>query len=573
VVPVEFGADALGGAINIVTAQRNASHLDASYSFGSFNTHRSNINFRHRASNGFTLSVSAYQNYSDNSYRVKTRLLDLETNSFSTEEYWFRRFHDNYHNETVTAKVGVTGKSWADRLLVGATYSREKADIQNANLMKIVYGGRLRRAQSIIPTLNYEKRFAKNLRVSVVSTFNNVKNNNIDTLARQYNWNGDYREKGSKGEGQYSMAEYINRNANLTANLSYRWRERHSLTLNNRYDHFTRRATDDAANSETATAATFMRRTNTKNILGASYLYNIERRLALSAFGKFYNVGVRGPINVSTTTTATYEEQFRAYRTWGYGLAATVFALRDLQMKASFERACRLPTENELFGDESLETGDASLKPETSRNINLNISYDAVIQREHTIIAEAGFIYRDTRDYIRRRIEQRYGGAFSVNHGKVRNIGVDGELRYFYKRRLSVGGNFTYQNIRNMERYDVYGRELIYYRDRMPNVPYMLGNADANYVFERFLWKRSRLSLGYNLRYVHSFFRDWESEGGDIIIPAQLSHDLNMVCSLQDGRYNISLEINNITDEMLFDNYSLQKPGRNFAVKIRYVLR
>jgi outer membrane cobalamin receptor len=573
VVPVEFGADALGGAINIVSAERRTSNLDASYSFGSFNTHRSNINFRHRANSGFTLIASAYQNYSDNSYRVKTRLLDLTTNSFSTDDRWFRRFHDNYHNETVTAKAGVTGKPWADRLLVGAVYSREKADIQNANLMKIVYGGRERRAQSIIPSMNYEKRFAKNLRLTLLASYNNVKNNNTDTLARQYNWAGAYRDKATRGEGQYSMAEYVNRTANLTANLSYRWRRRHSLTVNNRFDRFTRRATDAAANSETATAATFMRRVNTKNVLGISYLYNIEKCVAVSAFGKYYDVGVRGPVNVSTTTTAAYEEQMRRYQTSGYGIAATVFAARGLQIKTSFERACRLPSETELFGDESLETGDAGLKPETSRNLNLNISYSATFQTFHTLNLDAGIIYRDTRDYIRRRIEQRYGGAFSVNHGQVRNLGIDGEIRYFYRKTFSAGGNFTLQNIRNLERYDIYGRELIYYLDRMPNVPYLLGNADAAYVFHRLPVKHARLSVGYNLRYVHSFFRDWESEGGDIVIPSQLSHDLHLVCSLKDGRYNISFEINNLTDELLYDNYSLQKPGRRFMVMVRYFLQ
>ncbi|MEX2594195.1 MAG: TonB-dependent receptor plug domain-containing protein [Anditalea sp.] len=39
VVPVWLGTDALGGAVNIITNQKN-NFLDASYSFGSFNTHQ-----------------------------------------------------------------------------------------------------------------------------------------------------------------------------------------------------------------------------------------------------------------------------------------------------------------------------------------------------------------------------------------------------------------------------------------------------------------------------------------------------------------------------------------------------
>lgn len=46
VVPVGFGSDAIGGVINIVTPRRQRSwFVDASYSYGSFNTHKSYLNF------------------------------------------------------------------------------------------------------------------------------------------------------------------------------------------------------------------------------------------------------------------------------------------------------------------------------------------------------------------------------------------------------------------------------------------------------------------------------------------------------------------------------------------------
>ena len=48
------------------------------------------------------------------------------------------------------------------------------------------------------------------------------------------------------------------------------------------------------------------------------------------------------------------------------------------------------------------------------------------------------------------------------------------------------------------------------------------------------------------------------------------SHDANLTYSIYGGRYNISIEANNFTNSLLYDNYSLQKPGRNFAIKFRY---
>ena len=43
VIPITLGADALGGAINIITPSYEEDFLDASYSYGSFDTHKIGI--------------------------------------------------------------------------------------------------------------------------------------------------------------------------------------------------------------------------------------------------------------------------------------------------------------------------------------------------------------------------------------------------------------------------------------------------------------------------------------------------------------------------------------------------
>ena len=53
VVPVWLGSDALGGAINIVTDNSTGSYVDASYSYGSFNTHISAVNAGYTSKSGF----------------------------------------------------------------------------------------------------------------------------------------------------------------------------------------------------------------------------------------------------------------------------------------------------------------------------------------------------------------------------------------------------------------------------------------------------------------------------------------------------------------------------------------
>lgn len=181
-----------------------------------------------------------------------------------------------------------------------------------------------------------------------------------------------------------------------------------------------------------------------------------------------------------------------------------------------------------------------------------------------------GLNYRMVRDYIMRTIGSK-GVAVSTNHGKVLGQGMDVGLHYYYKDVVSVGGNFSMQNTRNKERLNSIGAESVTYGDRMPNLPYTFGGADASYSFKNVFGEDNRLTIGWNLRYVHKFFRSWASEGAKLYVPNQLCQDANLVYAIHGGRYNVALEANNFTNALLYDNYSLQKPGRNFNVKFRYV--
>ena len=55
-------------------------------------------------------------------------------------------------------------------------------------------------------------------------------------------------------------------------------------------------------------------------------------------------------------------------------------------------------------------------------------------------------------------------------------------------------------------------------------------------------------------------------------LPRQLSHDLELEYSLEDGRYNASLTLSNLTDAALYDNFRIQRPGRAVYVKVRYFI-
>ena len=84
---------------------------------------------------------------------------------------------------------------------------------------------------------------------------------------------------------------------------------------------------------------------------------------------------------------------------------------QGLQVKLSYEKAYRLPTTDELFGDEDLEAGKTDLKPENSHNVNLNLGYSRHFG-EHYVNAEGTLIFRDTKDYIQRGLSTVSGMSY-----------------------------------------------------------------------------------------------------------------------------------------------------------------
>lgn len=575
VVPVGFGADAIGGVINIVTPKRQRRwFLDASYSYGSFNTHKSYVNFGQTLRNGFKYEINAFQNYSDNDYWVDSPVENFETGAINRKKSeHVRRFNDTYHNEAIIAKVGFVNKSWADRLLVGFNYSHMYKEIQTGVRQEIVYGQKHRHGHSLIPSLEYGKRnlFTKGLDVSLNANYNRNITTNVDTSAVKYNWRGETATLNSPGEQSYQLSKAINNNYSAAFTANYRLGEKHVFTINDVFNAFNRYNEDILT---TPPSKDEFSKVTSKNIVGVSYRYMPNTKFNFTVFGKQYHQYVSGPMATSSAQDV-YRITSRSIDYLGYGAAGTWFMPLGFQMKASYEKAYRLPTIEEMFGDEDLEIGDISLRPEASHNINLNISYNATLG-SHTVYAEAGFIYRDTRDYIQRNILALSGGksaATYVNYGKVDTKGISASVRYSYSKWISLGGNFTLMNVRdNMPTAQGSTAENLSYKERMPNLPYMFADSDINLYWRGLGRKSNVLTVTYDNQYTHSFCyytANIGSNNDDYIVPDQFAHNLTVSYGIGNGRYNLSLECRNFTNARLYDNFSLQKAGRAFYGKVR----
>lgn len=581
VVPVGFGTDALGGVINIVTnKQRRAWHLDASYSYGSFNTHKSYANFGQTFRNGLMYEVSAFQNFSDNDYYINNYIVEFGPDGTASSDpndvRRVKRFNDQFHNEALIGKVGFVDKPWADRLVLGFTYSNYYKEIQTGVYQYIVFGQKHRRGHSFVPSLEYTKRnlFTEGLDLVLTANYNHNLTQNVDTASYRYNWLGERQHLTSPGEQSYQNSESTNKNWNASLTANYRIGQAHTFTLNHVLSTFERSTISFLGGASKITDYDIPKVTR-KNITGLSYRLMPSEKWNLSVFGKYYRQYNRGPVSQSADGVGSYLEMSKRVSSLGYGAAGTWFVLEGLQAKLSYEKAYRLPTTDELFGDEDLEAGQMTLRPENSDNLNFNLSYGRHFGH-HGVYVEGSLIYRNTKDYIKRTLSTVGGTSFGMyeNHGKVLTKGFNLSARYTYDRWFSVGGTFNNLNARDAERYLAGNtqQQSMTYKQRMPNQPYTYANFDASFYWHD-LWRKGNvLTVTYEGFYQHEFPLYWEKLGDPTTksrVPDQLSHNLTVGYSLKNGRYNLSFECRNLTNEKLYDNFSLQKAGRAFYGKFR----
>ena len=327
VVPIEFGTDALGGVINIVTRkQPQRSFLDASYSYGSFHTQKSSVDFGRTWKNGLTFEVNAVQNYSKNDYKIDTYVTKfLEDGGEVTQTKNIervKRFHDTYHNEAVIAKVGLVHQKYADRLMLGLTYSQLYQEIQTGVRQEVVFGDKHRRGHSWMPSLEYAKRDlgVKGLDVTLTANYNRNLTQNVDTASYKYNWYGEKKYTGTLGEQSRQDSELKNQNWNATFKAHYRLSPVHRFSFSQVYGSFERSSRSNVNGNPALSDFTIPKKTS-KSISGLSYRYMPSEKGNLSVFGKYYRQNSEGPVSQNSDGVGNYVSLSKSVSSLGYGLA------------------------------------------------------------------------------------------------------------------------------------------------------------------------------------------------------------------------------------------------------------
>lgn len=573
VVPAHLSSDALGGAVNIVTTRKASDYLDLSVGSGSFHTY--NVDFNARYSIPKTklwVRPTISWNYSKNDYKMK----NVEIWDEAQEKYILtdlNRFHDDYRSLFTQLEVGLSDIRWADRLILTASYSNIRKDIQTGAMQNKVYGMAERKSHSSNIGITYSKRWgAFDTRLLLAHTWDYSAT--VDTAMRKYSWDGSWLPSSSNeitGRGQ-SYREYRRPLTVLSAGVDYNITDAHNLAFNYLLNRRGNKRSDrsditfDPSNDYV-----------TKQILSLTYTQRLlNSRLENTAFGKAYingldirqtdNSAVSGSDLIDRTASNTY---------WGGGVGSRFTIFDQLSVKASYEHSVRLPLSREFLGNGVTIVPNLTLDPETSNNYNLGFYGIWQPTADHRISYEAGGFIRHVQNYIRARVSERDGLMQYFNEPAIDIKGVEFDIAYTWRNALRLSFNATYSDARDLKKYKTDGNPSATYKNKVPNRPWMFANAEASYAWSNLATSDDRLRVSYAWQWIHWYYLNWESYGATSTkarIPTQNISDIILTYSFRDSRYNFSLECSNIFDATVYDNYMLQKPGRAFYAKFRLFL-
>lgn len=575
VVPTWLSSDALGGAVNIVTNRKKTNYLDASYGFGSFHTHKADLNAQYVLKNGLTIRPTLGVNYSKNDYMMR----GVEVWDEGLREYVAadrRRFHDDYLSLIGQLEVGFTDKWWTDEFFVSASYNKVNKEIQTGQIQTKVIGEAERRSEAWSIGANYLKRdfLLKDLSASLSLSHTWDHSQAVDTAYRKYNWDGEYI-KSSRNEitGRARTLRHFKRPLTIgRANLKYRFSDEHLLDLsyalnrtgNNRWDDVDK--TFEAANDVLA-----------KHIIGLTYNQSLfSGKLNNTLFLKDYVNHLN--INQTDIPSVTGSREVQGSSTsnnFGGGIGIRYQIFEPLAVKASYEHSVRLPLARELLGNGTTIYANTKLEPEKSDNYNIGI-FGTLKNNDHTLSYEVNGFLRYVDNYIQPQVSEKEGMMQYVNVPAVHIKGIEGELRYDWQQRLQVMGNVTWQDARDRQEFKTDGKPSVTYNNHVPNRPWFYASAEAHYQFRQLFQKTDRLQLGIDYQWVHWFFLSWEGYGAldtKARIPEKNIVGANITYSWQNGRYNVSLDCQNLFDATVYDNYKLQKPGRTLFAKFRVLIQ
>lgn len=568
VVPIRFGADALGGAVNLVSDQAYHPHAGASYQVGSFGTHRLTADgrWRHEPS-GFALGAIAFVDTTENNYDVAVEIPD---DRGRPQPATVPRFHDAYRAWGGMIEAGLVNRPWARRLLLRAFYSSYDKELQNNLVMTVPYGEVTYGETVAGVTARYEADVLDDVKLELLGSYARAAVDYSDQSRYVYDWNGrrirDRRVAGEIDDRPRDQTVWTHQVFGRVL-VEYELAPEHTLRASLTPAFATRTGDERLQANPNARDPLTAERELFTFVSGVEYQLDLfEGRLSNVLFVKdyLYDANTEEPLPGGFFGRRDVHSHTR-----GAGNALRYRVAPWLYAKASYEYATRLPQPGEVFGNGVRILANLALQPEVSHNANLGPRLELTGTAAGDFVLDVNAFLRESDQLI-----VLLGNDRTFTHQNVyraRGLGVENALSWVAPRRyVSLDGMLTWQDVRNTASLGTFGD---FEGDRIPNRPYLFASFGARLRFEHVLDSRDAVEPFYHGRYVHEFYRGWESIGArqsKQTIAAQLTHSAGVSWVVMRGFAGVTstLEVDNLTDAKVFDHVGVQRPGRAIHLKV-----
>ncbi|MCF2493082.1 TonB-dependent receptor [Dyadobacter chenhuakuii] len=581
VLPTALGADALGGAVNMVTKKSLYRYAEASYEIASFNTHRASLNALYSdTTRHFFVGADAFLNRSDNNYKVDVTVTDQETAARTPATV--RLFHNQFTNYYTEGYAGLTNLSWVDELRVGVTWFHINRQNQYGASMSQPFGASVSRQHSVIPTLRYRKKFGR-LGIDQFLTASNIHTAQVDTARGTYDWYGRFIPSPSRlGEisMQGSLSDIKFSYFTSRTHLSYQAAENHLVEFNVVSTNIGRTGTDPMGLTLPGTGQDILSLpAKYYKIIGAAGVQSVflNGKLTNNLIAKFFHYNT-STINVDMYGTALGEHRSTSENSFGIAEAVKFALTGNTFLRFSAEAATRLPEQDEMFGDGNFHRSNFLLTPEKSTNINLGFR----TEKRNAYSLEVNTFYRITKDLI---LKVPIDFLFTQNQNveNVKGLGLEADLTVSLNRWLRANGNFTYQDFRL---FNTQNRQTE--KARLRNTPYFFANLGLNSTLNH-IGNNGKIHLYYFFTFVREYYLNYvpknlEPDGflglwgkakfdAPNIIPNQGLHSAGFTYHPGGEHFSIGFQAKNFLNARIYDNFRIQNAGRSLHLKLNYTLK
>lgn len=464
--------------------------------------------------------------------------------------------------------------------------------------MSTPYVGRFSETEANVLLLSYNKKhfLTEDLSLKVNAAKSYRSTFLQDTVGVAYNWDGTKREVIEFGkrvplktllggqQGEKVIENTDRKITNMRSNLAYMIANGHRVSLNHKYEK-TDREDQDILNSTSGEFATVS--TISQNITSMNYeAETFNKKLKTNFSGKYtYNrtnqkefdiVSVDGINSIEKTEILLTDSNF------GYGATLSYNVIPDLYIIASTENSFVSPSENQIFGNPEINIlSNPNLIPEKNINYNLGFRSGNLAFDKHIISVYANAFWRNGFDKITKRavdeseIETEEEADIQVtqymNLEQTQSKGFEAEIRYIYNDRLNTSLNFSKFNNVFKQKLDENGAPHSLYGMQVPNEPFFTVNANLQYRFNDVFQKKSILNTYYSIGYVGAYYTVWGQPEWSKT-PSQMPHDIGISYRFPSQKWVASIDIKNMFNAKVYDNFQIQKPGRGIYFKLNYTI-